>query len=58
MQLNWGEYNQDKFIYILNPEQNDITKIQNNSRILPIFAAEEPYVDSKCAWYHYKNKLK
>ena len=29
MQLNWGEYNQDKFIYILNPEQNDIKKIQN-----------------------------
>ena len=39
MQLNWGEYNQDKFIYILNPEQNDITKIQNtvNSRYEKVY---------------------
>ena len=39
MQLNWGEYNQDKFIYILNPEQNDIKKIQNtvNSRYEKVY---------------------
>ena len=39
MQLNWGEYNQDKFIYILDPEQNDIKEIQNtvNSRYEKIY---------------------
>ncbi len=30
MQLNWGEYNQDKFIYILDPVNNVLNEIKNN----------------------------
>lgn len=39
MQLNWGEYNQDKFIYILDPDKNDIKEIKNtiNSRYEKIY---------------------
>lgn len=39
MQLNWGEFNQDKFIYVLNPQLNDIKEIKNivNSRYEKIY---------------------
>ncbi len=39
MQLNWGEYNQEKYIYVLDTANNDLTEIHNeiNARYEKIY---------------------
>ena len=39
MQLNWGEYGQDKFIYVLDPSKDKLNEIKNtiNSRYEKVY---------------------